>query len=66
MVASLGIVLGGKVNTGEHKNGGRRNVRKHREFNNGEKYITLEISLDFGSPDKLKVISPEPQIIRED
>ena len=31
------------------------NGRKHREINNGEKYITLDISLNFGSLDKMKI-----------
>ena len=43
------------------KNCGCRNVRKHREIKNGEKYITLEISLKFGSMDKIKVKSSEPK-----
>ena len=34
---------------------GRCNVRKHREIKDGEKYITLEITLDFGSLYKMKI-----------
>ena len=34
---------------------GRHNVRKHREINNSEKYITLNISLDFGILEKIKI-----------
>ena len=42
-------------------NGGRHNVRKHRETKNGEKYIILDISLDFGSLDKMKTKILEPK-----
>ena len=38
------------------KNCGCNNVRKHGEIKNGEKYITLEISLNFGSMYKMKTI----------
>ena len=41
------------------KNGGRWNVRNHREINNGDKYITLDVSLNFGSLDKMKIIYSE-------
>ena len=40
---------------------GCRNVRKHRENNNSEKYITLDISLQFVSLDKMKIISLDPK-----
>ena len=40
---------------------GHRSVRKHREIKNGEKYITLDISLKFGSLDKMKITSSEPK-----
>ena len=43
------------------KHCGRRNVRKHRDIKNGEKYITLKIYLNFGSLDKMKIIYSEPQ-----
>ena len=43
------------------KNCGHCNVRKHREIKDGEKYITLDISLNFGSLDKMKIISSEPK-----
>ena len=39
------------------KNCGRRNVRKHRDIKNGEKYIVLYISLKFGDLDKMKIKS---------
>ena len=43
------------------KNCGRRNVRKQRDIKNGEKYITLDISLKFGSLDKMKITFSEPK-----
>ena len=36
------------------KNGGRRNVMKHRDIKNGKQYIALDISLKFGYLDKMK------------
>ena len=36
---------------------GNCNVRKHMKINNGEQYIVLDISLKFGDPDKIKIIS---------
>ena len=53
--------MGGKIHTGEHENFGRHNIGKHREIKDGEKYITLEISLKLGSMDKIKVKSSEPK-----
>ena len=32
-----------------------RNVRKHREINNREKYIALDIYLKFGNLDNMKI-----------
>ena len=43
------------------RNCGRRSVWKHREVKDGEKYITLDISLNFGSLDKMKIASSEPK-----
>ena len=40
---------------------GRRNVSKHREIKNGERCITLDISLKFGSPDKMKITYSDPK-----
>ena len=37
------------------KSCGRRNVRKHRDINNGEQYIALHISLDIDFPEKREV-----------
>ena len=48
---------GGNLTPANMKDCGRRNVMKHREINNGEKYITLEISLDFVSLENLKITS---------
>ena len=49
------------------KNCGHHNVRKHRDIKNGEKYITLDISLKFGSLDKMKSTNLQSQnIIWED
>ena len=36
------------------KNCGPRNVRKHREIKGSDKYVTLDISLNFDSLDKMK------------
>ena len=33
------------------------NIRKHRNIKDGENYITLDISLDFSSLDKMKIKS---------
>ena len=43
------------------KHCGCRNVRKHREIKDGDKYTTLDIYLDFDSLDKMKIISSEPK-----
>ena len=43
------------------KNCGRRHVRKHREIKNGDKYINLDISLQFGMMDNMKITSSEPK-----
>ena len=37
----------------------RRNVRKHREINNGKKYIILEISSNIDCLDKREMVSLE-------
>ena len=39
---------------------GRHNFRKHKDIKNGEKYITLDISLKCGSLDNMKITSSEP------
>ena len=43
------------------KNCGRRNARKHREINNGDKYITLYIYLNSDSLEKIKITPSEPK-----
>ena len=43
------------------KNCGHCNVRKHRDIKNGEKYITLNIYLDFGSLNNMKITSSDPR-----
>ena len=43
------------------KNRGRRNVRKHRDIKDSDKYITLDISLKFGSLDKMRIASSDPK-----
>ena len=42
-------------------NCGRQNVRKHREIKGSDKYATLDISLNFGSMDKMRITSSEPK-----
>ena len=41
------------------KNGGRRNVSKHKEIKGSDKYVTLDISSKFDSLDKMKITSSE-------
>ena len=41
------------------KNCGRRNVRKHKEIKDNDKYVTLYISLKFDKLDKMKITSSE-------
>ena len=48
------------------KNCGLCNVRKNREIKNGDKYITLDISLKFGSWEKLKSHLQSQKITWED
>ena len=43
------------------KNGGRRNVRKHRDTKNGGQYVVLEISVKFHNTEKMKTTSSEPK-----
>ena len=39
------------------KNYGRCNVKKHREIKNGEKYIALDVYLNSGSLENIKMTS---------
>ena len=41
------------------KNCGRRNFRKHREIKGSDNYITLDISLKFGSLYNMRITSLE-------
>ena len=41
------------------KNCGLSNVRKHKEIKGGDKYVTLDISLNFDSLEKMKITSSE-------
>ena len=43
------------------KNCGHNNVMKHRQINKGDKYITLAISLKFGSMENMKITSSDPK-----
>ena len=43
------------------KNCSSKNIRKHREIKNSDKYIALCISLKFGNLDKIKIASSEPK-----
>ena len=43
------------------KNYGRRNVGKNIEIKDSDKYITLDISLKFGSLDKMRIIYSKPK-----
>ena len=44
------------------KNGGRHNVRKHKEVKGSNKNVTLEISSKFDSMDKMKTTSSESKV----
>ena len=41
------------------KHFGCRNARKHREIKDSDRYITLVISLKFGSIDKMRITSSD-------
>ena len=41
------------------KNGGCRNVRKHKEIKGSDKYVNLDISIKFENLDKMKITSSE-------
>ena len=43
------------------KNCVRRNIRKYSDTKDNDKYITLDISLNFGSLDKMRITSLEPK-----
>ena len=41
---------------------GRCNVRKHKEIKGSDKYVTLDISLNFDNLDKMKITSSESKV----
>ena len=43
------------------KNCGSHNLRKHRCINDSDKFIILDISLKFGSLDKMRIASSDPK-----
>ena len=49
--------LGRKFHNGEYEKEFCCIVRRYREIKDDDKYTTLEISLDFGSLDKMKIKS---------
>ena len=51
----LKYVKGGNVYTGKHEKCSPRNVWNHRDIKDVEKYTTLDISLDYGNLEKIKV-----------
>ena len=44
-----------------HTPNSRQNVRKHRDIKYGDEYTTLDISLNFGSLEKMKMKSSKPE-----
>ena len=44
----------------------RRNVRKNRVIDNNEQYVVLDISLEFGNMEKMKITSSKPKYFSED
>ena len=44
------------------KNCGRHNVRKHRDIKVSEKYVTLEILLEFDSLENMIITSSESKV----
>ena len=43
------------------KNCGCQNVRKHRDIKGSNNYVTLDISLKFGSLEKMRITSSDPK-----
>ena len=43
------------------KNCGRQNFSKHRGIKDSENFITLDISLNFGSQERMRITSSEPK-----
>ena len=51
----------GEFTAVKKKNCGCRNVRKHIEIKNSDKYTTMEISLKFGSLYKTRITYSDPK-----
>ena len=51
----------GEFTPANMKNCGRRNVRKHREIKGSDKYVTLDIYLEFDSLDKTSITYSDPK-----
>ena len=49
----------GELSDVNMKNYGHQNVRKHREIKGSDKYVTLDIPLNFRSLDKIRITSSE-------
>ena len=47
----------GEISAANINNCGHRNVRKYIDIKGGDKYVTLDILLKFGSLDKMKIAS---------
>ena len=43
------------------KNYGRHNFKKHRNIKGNDKYVTLDISLNFGSMENIRIKSSDPK-----
>ena len=52
----------GEFSAVNRKKFGRRNVRKHRDIKGSEKYVNLNISLEFDSMDKTRIKSSESKV----
>ena len=53
--------MGGNFTHVNIKTGGRHNIRKHKEINNTEQYIALDISLEIGNMENMKITTSEPK-----
>ena len=51
----------GEFSAAKMKNCGPQNVKKHREVKVSDKYVTLDISLKFGSLENMRITSSEPK-----
>ena len=49
----------GEFSAANMKNCGRCNVRKHRDIKGSDKYVTLDISLNFDSQENMRITSSE-------